>query len=302
MILRPSGESQARSLVWIESNGAAASISATARQYRQPDLSADGKRLALQLDDESRDIVVYDLARDIASNVTRSPADQETPRWSPDGTRLANVSRHNGKEQVFVIRPDAAANEELLWTFDGHTHLTSWQSDGQRLYMNVREQTEDLWLYSFADKAAKPFLKTKANEYGAEPSPDGRWVAYVSDESGQPEVYVADSGGSRRAQVSRDGGSEPVWSPDGGRLFFRKLETSTIWVVPVATGPELRLGGPSMFLTAPFMAGARDRAYDIGPDGKFLVVRPKSDGSEHPIEVIANFSGEFNRVSSGSRR
>jgi dipeptidyl aminopeptidase/acylaminoacyl peptidase len=292
LVLRSSDVSLPKSLAWIDRTGAVTSIAAALRLYRQPDLSPDGNRVAFQLDESARDIWVYDLVRDIASSVTRSRATEETPRWSPDGRSLVYMGDYEGKESLLLAAADGSQPVQRLWTFEGHSHLDGWRADGQLLYVDVRDGSDQgIWVYSFPKKTAAVFLQTSANEFAAEPSPDGRWVAYVSDESGKEQVYLRRSGGTGRVQVSRDGGVEPVWSPDGRELFFRQLDRSALLAVSVGPGGDAQLGSPTVLFTLPFVSGGRDRAYDVSPDGRrFLVIRTNPDAAAQDIEITVNFS------------
>ena len=282
-----------RSLAWITSTDTTTLPGVPKRSYKQPDLSPDGTRVALAVEPQG-DMWIHDLTRDVSSRfVTTSPStDGETPRWSPDGKRLAWATSRNGKMSLLVAPVDGSGPEERLWAFDNHLHVNGWSADGQVLYLNVRNAPtgEDIWSYSFAEKTAKVFLQTAANEAVAAPSPDGRWVAYVSDESGKDEVYLRDARGAGRVQVSRDGGVEPVWSRDGRELFFMNRERSRLMAVAVATTPELRLGAPGLKLMVPSGPLGREPHYAVSADGKrFLIVIDEKTPSAPDIDVTLNW-------------
>jgi hypothetical protein len=244
------------SLAWMDRVGGFAALPATHQAYRQPDLSAEGAKLVFGLDAPTaagRELWTYDISRDVASRFTTNEGEDETPRWSPDAQRIVWSGNRNGERQLLVAAADHSGSEQQLWTFPSHTHVNSWSSDGQLVYVDVTDDktADDIWVYSFADRAAKPLLQTPASEFGARPSPDNRWLAYVSDESGRQEVYVRDLHGTGRVQVSREGGGEPVWSHDGRELFFRTMDGAQLLAVTIAAGPELRMGAPSVVFLTP---------------------------------------------------
>jgi serine/threonine-protein kinase len=212
--------------------------------------------------------------------------------------RLAYAGSRDGKRHLLITSVDGSDAEQRLWTtVDEHLHVNGWRSDGKVLYfMRVSGTGDDVWAYSFAEKTATPFLHTTANESGAAPSPDGRWVAYVSDESGQHEVYLAPANGAGKAKVSRDGGVEPVWSRDAKELFFKNTEGTELLVVAIAHTSEPHVGAPRPVLRQSFAGGSRDPAYAVSPDGKrFLIIRRNQDAAAG-IDVTLNWFDELKRL------
>jgi eukaryotic-like serine/threonine-protein kinase len=289
------------SLAWLDSNGAISRIPAAMKPYRHPDLSSNGAKLVFGLEGsstEERDIWTYDLGRDIASRFTTARGEDETPHWSPDGGRIAWSGDRDGKRQLLIAPADGSAAETKLWTFDPHVHVTGWSRDGETIYLDVSDPAsgDDIWTYSFADRTAKPMLQTRANEFAAKPSPDGRWLAYVSDESGRQQVYVRSLVGPSRTQVSRDDGVEPVWSLDGRALYFRSTDGSTMMAVQVAAASELRVTAPTVVLRMQLAATGREPSYAVAPNGKrFLVLRDERQTLPSTLDLTLNWIADLGR-------
>jgi dipeptidyl aminopeptidase/acylaminoacyl peptidase len=289
------------SIAWLDRTGQLTALKAPAQLYRQPDLSPSGETLAYQFEDpdgaEGRDIWVYDIQRDVASRLTSAPGEDETPRWMPDARRLVFTGNREGKRYLMMASADGSSAEERLWTFDDHVHVNGVRADGSAVFVNVRSAStrEDIWVYSFSERSAKPFLATSATEYGAEPSPDGRFVAYVSDESGRIEVYARDLQTGGRTQVSRDGGVEPRWSHDGRELFFRSQDGTQLLKIAVSAAGKPTFSAPAAFLKATFPLGGRDPLYAVHPDGKRFLILRSEPMAELPIEITLNWTAGLKR-------
>ncbi len=165
---------------------------------------------------------MVDIERNIPTRFTFNPAVEDDPVWSPDGTRILFTSEREGKRDIYQKLSSGAGGEELVLTSDTFKETADWSADGRYvLYVNNDPQTKsDLWVLPlFGDKQPVPFLATEFDEDQGRFSPNGRWVAFASDESGKTEVYVQtfpDSGG--KSQISTGGGAQPVWS--GRELFY----------------------------------------------------------------------------------
>jgi serine/threonine-protein kinase len=289
------------SLAWIDSGGAINRIPAALQPYRQPDLSLDGTKLVFGLEGistEERDIWTYDLVRDVASRFTTARGEDETPHWSPDGRQIAWSGDRDGKRQLLIAPAGGSVPETKLWTFDPHVHVSGWSRDGRTIYLDVADTASgnDIWTYSFADRTAKPFLKTQANEFGAKPSPDGRWLAYVSDESGRQQVYVRSLRGPSRTQVSRDDAAEPLWSSDGRALNFRSTDGSMIMAVQVAAADDLQVTAPAVVLRTALGTTAREPVYAVDPNRKrFLVLRDERQSQPSTLDLTLNWVADLEK-------
>ncbi len=262
-----------------------------------PSFSPDGKKFAMQVVDGSlAQIWLYESSGGTRSRLTFGPYYNVVPQWSPDGTRILFASDRNGPFELYLRDASGAGNEELLYQSKNWCHPADWSPDGQ--YITFTESNPktnfDVWILRLGEqKKAIPFLVTDANEASAMFSPDGKWLAYSSDESGQPEVYVQpflpEKGG--KWQVSTNGGYTPKWSKDGKELFYLSLDNQI-------TSSEVKLGSTfeaavprPLFAIHPYLlpriAPWQD-AFEPAPDGRF-VVHSALTSSPPNITVVLNW-------------
>jgi eukaryotic-like serine/threonine-protein kinase len=243
--------------------------------YSDPRISPDGRRLALHLEDQEDDVWTLEIARDSLTRQTFDPAEDETPVFSPDGQWLAYSGfARGGKDRcIFRRRVDGSGGEEVLWTLPEHAHVSDWSPDGKTLVVDVFGQAGlDIVLIDLgAPPVTRPYRKTTFDESSGRISPDGRWLAYRSNESGQDQIYVQSfpvPGG--KVQVSTGGGVQPVWSRDGRALYFRAA--TDLMVARAAGGPSLSLLAPVALFRDHFARpqGAAHTTYDVFPDGTFV--------------------------------
>jgi Tol biopolymer transport system component len=189
-----------------------------------PAVSPDGRALALIIRSPNNDdIYVMDIASGRFDRFSFDIAEDESPVWSPDGKQIAYSAAAAGEQRrVFVKTVGGAEPEKLVYTGKRHLHLGSWSPDGWLAFYEFHPRSTDIWAVSLKDSTKlMPVATTPAGEWNPAFSPDGRWLAYDSDETGRSEVYVVSFPdlGARR-QVSRDGGGVPRWSANGQELFF----------------------------------------------------------------------------------
>jgi serine/threonine-protein kinase len=239
-------------------------------------VSPDGQQIAVHLFEEGRENAVADLRRGTLMRLTFDPAEDETPVWSPDGLFVAySADRAGDTRAVFRKRADGTGQEEELWTGKGHIHLGSWTGDGKMIVVAAQGQESfDIQTLTIGDKQLKPLFSSRFNETDPSLSPDGRWLAYTSNESGSEEVFVQPFPGlSGRWQISVGGGKQPVWSRDGRELFYRSERH--LMAVDVSTTPTFTPGQPKPLFEDNFVStqGGSHTAYDVMPDGRsFLAV------------------------------
>jgi serine/threonine-protein kinase len=254
--------------------------------YGTPRLSPDGRHLAVSVQrDEIWNVWVYDLERDVATRVTFGKRYDADPAWSPDGRWIAFESEVEGKDGVFRKRADGTGDAEPLLAPGKLTFPApnSWSPDGKHLLVQSAGEggRTDIWLLPTGGNAEpQPFLKTPYQESFGRFSPDGRWVAYESDETGRLEVFVTTfPAGGGRWQISDGGGGQPIWSRDGRELFFRS-EDGVMSVRVAVEGQTFRASKPDTVFRGAFLGGLRGITlpgfnfpdYDVAADGRRFVM------------------------------
>src|SRR5262249_31256383 len=263
-----------RTLVGADRGGASVPVSETRRNFAEPALSPDGRRLAVTVMGFTFDVWVYELERGILTRLSFGEDDTQ-PTWTRDSKRIAWSSSRGGRPNLFWRSADGSGPEERLSTSDHAQYPCSFSPDGKALlFLDEDPSTgEDLWILPLeGERTPRPFLRTPFREDQARFSPDGRWIAYTSDESGREDVYVVPySGGSGSVQISPDGGSEPVWSPGGGQLFYRHGDK--MMAVSIQTNLNLTVGKPVLLFEAKY-----DEEFDVSHDGqRFLMIKKNED-------------------------
>lgn len=275
-------------LVWVDRSGTVSPVGPQRRRYGAGKLSPDERSILVLISDRSRraDLWLYEIARDAWTRVT-TEADNEGPVWSPDGTRFVFSSNRNGPYNLFLMSSDLSTppkqitNRNWVFAFD-------WSRDGKLISASEQTQTTgvDIWFVSLEPTAQmRPFLVTAANEGGAVFSPDGRWVAYASDASGQYEVYVVSADGrGRRWMVSTEGGTVPQWNSNGKELIYSKGDA--LMSVDVTTSPRFESGKPRVLFKGPFFFCS------VARDGKrFLMIRSEPAVPSTQINVVEGLLG-----------
>jgi serine/threonine protein kinase len=305
-----SGEAQAnQQLVWMDRSGKRLGPAGPPGAYGNFRLAPDDKRiLFVRRDDQSLGyyLWVLDTTRGVTSRLTFGPASVFLPIWSPDGRRVLFASFLSASLDLYVKAATGAGQEELLVKMGTRTGWgTDWSRDGRFiLYQGSGPRTgEDLWIApQFGDRRPYPYLQSQFNEQEGAFSPDGRWVAYVSDESGRNEIYAqAFPPSGAKFQISTGGGSEPYWRKDGKELFYVAANRN-LMAVPVNPGPMLEVGLPKSLMPLP---GNSDRqlpvstdrhSYAVTSDGqRFLVVTQAVGGPAPPITVWLNWNAALGK-------
>ncbi len=267
----------ANELTWYDRTGKKLGTVGEQAVYSNPALSPDGKRLAVGRVDPSvgtRDIWVLDLARDVSSRFTFDKADDTNPLWSPDGTRILYASAHKSRNlrDIFWKAAGGAGAEEPFFEDTGDKSPEDWSADGKLILFNLRSQEIDA-IPVGGDRKPYPVLKADFRQDHGRLSPDGRWIAYVSRESGRDEVFVQNfppAGG--KWQISNTGGTEPSWRGDGRELYF--VSESKFKAVEIkASGPGFQAGIPHDLFQVQLDPNNRRNRYVPAPDGqRFLFV------------------------------
>ena len=304
------GSAAARTLVWVDRRGREEAINIPSRAYVYAQLSPDGKLVALDSRDEENDIWIWDFARETLQRLTFDPGFNRGPLWAPDGRRLAFSRQIEGTEEVYWQAADGSGTAAPL-TMGSKAAMVpgDFSPDGARLLYQPSNPPEDIWMISLdgPPTSGMPLLDGPANERGATVSPDGRWLAYESDESGQFEIYVrpfpeVDTG---RRQISTGGGTRPRWSRDGRELFYfvpagGPFSLGALMAVTVERGSNFAFGRAEMLFQGNYPAPNAGRLlYDVSLDGqRFLMIRNAAEAESAPphIVVVENWTEELKRL------
>ena len=289
-------------LTWVDRNGREEMIPAEPRPYRHPRVSPDGKRIAVEIDDPANtDIWIGDARRGAFTRLTSGEQVDSDPIWSPDGSRIV-YSSVRGTEGLFWQPADGSGRAEHLVDGSSGVRATTWTRDGQLVYEELAGA--DIRLLtpgSGLPPRVIPLFDAPEffNEVLPALSPDGRWLAYQSTESADAEVYLRPfpDVSSLRRQVSVGGGFAPLWSADGQELYYRSA--TDMMAVKVRTSPTLDLGRPeALFSLSDYvLPGTRGIKYEVGPDGRFLMLKDSGGGrSQDRVVLVQNWTDDVKRL------
>ena len=280
-------------LVWADTKGTTTPVNAPPRAYLNPSLSPDGQRVALEISETTRDIYLLDFARGGLVRFTNA-GKNSCPHWSSDGKQVSFVRESSDGSDTILKAVDSGSETSILHR-KSRGEIQTLSPDGKSvLYMHITPETSlDLFVRT-GDEQPRPWLATKFSELLASYSPDGKYVAYCSDESGQYEIYVRPaSGEGAKWQISTEGGEEPIWSSDGHELFYRNAQK---WMaVDVATAQDFKSGSPHLLFEGPYL-NIPGFSYDVARDGRFLIL--EENYKQPPtlqVQVIFNWADEVKR-------
>jgi serine/threonine-protein kinase len=292
----------ASQLVSVDQHGASRVLLDSVQAYSHPRLSPDGKSIAVEVQGAAgADIWLSDLGGHTTSRLTREGYNNR-PEWSPDGRRVMYTSSRDPSNALWWQPADGSANATMLLHQSNPIREGVFTPDGHAVVYRVDtpDNNRDIYLLPLAgDQKPVPLLANINDDKEPRVSPDSRWLAYVSNESGREEVYVrALSGAGGRVPVSTDGGGEPLWSRDGKRLFYRtgaKLIAATL-----ATVPTLAVTAREVLFEGPFATDPYHPDYDVGTDGRsFVMIRPVEENRQ--LVMVVNWSEELRRRAGGSK-
>jgi Tol biopolymer transport system component len=283
-------------LVLVDRNGNVSPVASERAPFRQPRLSPDGRQVSVVASDDTRRSIpwVYDVERGTRRRLTPDRTGLGLA-WTSDGQRLAFTSggiveaRTDGSERIETL----LTAEQVRSSVPAGTNAypTSWSPDGRTLLMQA--DVTGVWAFRRGEFSPRPVLKDHF-EWGAQFSPDGKWIAYVSRESGRNEVYV------RRypeltdtLALSSEGGGFPQWSRDGREIFYRQGDAVMAVSIDTRVGP--RAGKPRMLFAGHFTGVGGDSSFSVGPDGRFVMIRSDEASALQQLTVVQNWIDELKR-------
>ena len=281
-------------LVWVDRSGKEERIVGPPGLYFSPSISRDQRRFAVDLSSATTgngDIWIHDIARNSATRVTYEEENESAPRWSPGDKTIVYYASINDRASgdVFEVAAGGTGTPRTLVSDAREKRPTHVSSDGQWVLFNtLGGGNMDIGVWSPAGKGHRMWLSTPFREQGAQLSPDGKWIAYQSDETGRWEIYVrAFPESDRKWLISNDGGTMPVWRADGRELYYVSLD-GKMTAVAVTPGNELEAAAPVALFDAPLRQHPTTQ-YDVTNDGRFLLNRRVESAVPDPIALLQNW-------------
>jgi hypothetical protein len=304
-----------RTLVWVDRQGKATPLPLPVRSYLFPRISPDSKQIAFEVEGVNHDLYLHDPEREVTTKLTTDGV-SHAPVWTPDGKRIAFRSWKAGTMTMWWMPADRSGPEERLTMVGARQSLVSFSPDGRYATFNQMDTggtRTDVWMLPMTgDRTPQPFVKSKFREGSARFSPDGKWVAYCTDESGRNEVFVQPwPGPGPKIQISSEGGTDPIFSRDGRELFYRNGDKMMVVTVSLAGG--FQAGKPRLIWEGQYshgmssscgMPGTTSANYDLTADGqRFLMVKDlDQDAVSTRIVVVLNFAEELKRLAQQKER
>jgi len=285
--------------MWYDRNGNAVGVVGKPGVYGNVFLSPNAKSLAVDKTDMeslNTDIWTYELQRDSSKRLTFDPAIDSTPIWSPDAARLVFSSNRLFNFDLYMKNCDGAQEERSIARQDVDEWPNDWSRDGKYI---LYTRSTDLWFLTLPELKSSLFLKAASVLRNGQFSPDGKWVAYMSNESGKWEIYVTSFPEARgKWQVSTGGGEQPRWRGDGKELFYLSPD-GKMMAVPVKTGANFDPGTPAaLFQTTPRQPVSSSDlfVYDVSRDGqRFLINTQVKQAETQPMSIILNWPAKLNK-------
>jgi eukaryotic-like serine/threonine-protein kinase len=291
-------------LTWFDRSGLRRETLSAPPVCRNPEISPSGRQVAVECVDvasSARDVWVLDAISGRPARLTTETSDDSDPIWSPDGRWIVFSSARDGGRNLYRRLSTGEGMDERLFLSPRTNYPSSWSADGKYILFTSRaEQTGwDICLYPLDGGKVVPLITTPATEIEPQLSPDGRWLAYTSDESGRLDVYVRPFRAPGGAWlISTGGGSDPRWRNDGLELYYLSPDR-TLMAVNVAPGGHFEASGPKVLFQArtsgPLGLGVRFN-YAVGQGGRrFLITADAPDAVPPPIEIVLNWTGDIAR-------
>ena len=299
VLVYSAGKFRRNQLTWFNRAGRQLATVGDPGVHYDPAISVDGTMLAVERRDSGRDstdIWTVDLARDAFSRLTSASGYESTAIWSPDGRRIVFSADQGDRPQVHVKSASGTGAEDVL--IDSRGYALDWSRDGRYLlYLVGGDATlKDVAVYDFERRSSSPVLNSTFNEWGAAFSPDGKWVAYVSDESGSSQVYVQSFPDARvKVPISTAGGVQPVWTRDGKELFFLAPDSTLMVADAHESGDRFTVGALQMLFRTNVEADRVIRnSYAVSANAqRILVMSPLVDPSASRLVGVTNWAASL---------
>jgi Tol biopolymer transport system component len=265
-----------------------------------PALSPDGRSVAVEtLENGNLDVWVYDLERGARTRLTAHTATDIVPVWSPNGDAIAFSSYRSGNIDVFVRQADASAEMKTIAATPNNERVSDWSHDGRYIIYSVLDPKNgfDIWYVERNEQGhwePHPYLQSPSEELAAKLSPDGRYIGYMSDETGRDEVYVRPFPvANRKWSISAKGGRQIRWRRDGREIFY--LEGDSLMAVPVRNTMEFEPGPARPLFSNVGLDAWPEANYDVSPDGERFLLPQRVSSQERNIHVVQNWFAEFRK-------
>ncbi len=280
-------------LTWVDQNGNESPVSSNLEPYFNPRLSPDGERIVCFTHGIEEHIKILDINRDILTSLV-SEGLPTFPIWTPDGKKIVfSWTRLGPPENIYMIPADGSMPMERLTNSPNTQYPASVSPDGNLLAFIEYRENNDIFIYDFRDKSIAPFAATESDETYPIFSPDGRWIAYCSDQEGQDEVYIRSvSGAGGVIRISHQGGIEPLWASSGKELFYRLwpggYRNNKFWAVDIQADTSITPGKPRLLFESRGLGPSIPlRNWDISHDGhSFLMVRLEEEEPKPVTELV----------------
>jgi serine/threonine protein kinase len=297
LVAQRSADSGASQVLWFDRKGQQIGVALNPGIYGNIMLASSGRAVASDTTDptsQNTDVWTYDLETRSAKRLTFDPALDSLPVWSPDGSRVVFASNREFKFDLYLKDANGAQEEKIIPQDGPDRFPTDWSRD--RKYI-LYGRGPDLWFVTLPELTATQFLKATSSLKAGRFSPDGKWVAYSSNESGRWEIYVTSFPQAQgKWQVSNTGGDQPRWRSDGKELFYLSTD-SKIMSVPVKTGSNFDAGTPTVLFQAnprEMFATSELFSYDVSNDGQKFLVNTQLKTETTPMSVVLNWSAKLN--------
>ncbi|MGA7380896.1 MAG: protein kinase [Terriglobales bacterium] len=285
-------------MLWFDRKGRQVGVTSKPGEYGNVSLAPNGKSVAADVmdpDSQNTDVWTYDLATESSKRLTFDPAIDSSPVWSPDSSRIAFCSDRAQRFNLY-LKDATGAQEETLIPHEGpDRYPTDWSHDGKYV---LYERGTDLWFVTFPSLSSSLFLKGLSTPRAGHFSPDGKWVAYASNESGRWEVYVTSFPEAHgKWQVSNAGGEQPRWRSDG-KEFYYLAPDGKIMATPVTAGANFDAGTPvALFQANPreLVATSEQSSYDVSKDGEKFLINTQLKTAMTPMSIVMNWTAKLGK-------